>query len=103
IRHTPEAGEVRLEMIADEGVVRVRVCDTGCGIEPEQLPGIFDRFKPARTERERAGLGLSIVKRIIDLHAQQVAVSSERNVGTTVEFTLARVAPRSIPAMAAAG
>ena len=105
IRHTPEHGEVRLEMIANEDLVRVRVCDTGCGIDPEQLPRIFDRFKRARTaaDRERAGLGLSIVKRIIDLHAQQVRVSSEKSLGTTVEFTLARVAPRSISALAAAG
>jgi signal transduction histidine kinase len=105
IRHTPESGEVRLEMIAEEGLVRVHVCDTGCGIDAEQLPRIFNRFRPARTvaERERAGLGLSIVKRIIDLHAQQVRVTSEKNLGTSVEFTLARVTPHSISALAAAG
>jgi two-component system OmpR family sensor kinase len=105
IRHTPEHGEVRLEMAAQDSTVRVRVCDNGCGIDPEQLPQIFDRFKPARAaaDRERAGLGLSIVKRIIELHAQRVTVTSEKDLGTTVEFTLARVVPRQTSALAAAG
>lgn len=103
IRHTPAQGEVRLEMITEDTTVHVRVCDTGCGIDPEQLPRIFDRFKPARmsADRERAGLGLSIVKRIIDLHAQRVTVKSDKHLGTTMEFTLARVALRPASGLAA--
>jgi signal transduction histidine kinase len=105
IRHTPEHGEVRLEMLPEESSVRVRICDTGRGIDPEHLPRIFDRFKGTRAsaDRNRAGLGLPIVKRIIDLHSQRVTITSEKNVGTTVEFTLARVVPRpvlSLPATA---
>ena len=105
IRHTAEHGEVRLEMIAEESSVRVRICDTGRGIDPEHLPRIFDRFKGTRAsaDRNRAGLGLPIVKRIIDLHCQRVTIASEKNVGTTVEFTLERVVPRlvsSLPATA---
>jgi len=105
IRHTPEHGEVRLEMVAEDSSVRVRISDTGRGIDPEHLPRIFDRFKGTRAsaDRNRAGLGLPIVKRIIDLHSQRVTITSEKNVGTTVEFTLARVVPRpvlSLPATA---
>jgi signal transduction histidine kinase len=78
----------------------VRVADTGSGIDAEQLPTIFDRFKRTRnsTDRERAGLGLSIVKRIIELHGQGVQVRSEKGVGTSVEFTLARLPPPIQPA-----
>jgi signal transduction histidine kinase len=102
IRHTPARGEVRLEMLAEDAVVRVRVCDSGCGIDVDQLEHIFGRFKRARpaADRERAGLGLSIVKRIVELHSQRVTVKSEKNLGTTVEFTLERVV-RSLEPLAA--
>ena len=103
IRHTPEHGEVRLEMHVEDRDIRVRICDTGYGIDPEQLPRIFDRFKGTRAaaDRNRAGLGLPIVKRIIDLHSQRVTITSEKNLGTTVEFTLERVAPRAASSVAA--
>ena len=80
-------------MQAEDGKVVVRVADTGCGIPKDQMPRIFDRFKPSRVprDRDRTGLGLSIVKRIIDLHGQGVQLISETSVGTTVEFTLERV------------
>jgi len=105
IRHTPEAGEVRLEMVVEDRIVRVRISDTGCGIDPELLPKIFDRFESASAgaDRRRAGLGLSIVKRIIELHAQAVTVTSEKGLGKTLEFRLARVPPLALAALAAAG
>jgi len=103
IRHTPEHGEVRLEMLVEDRDIRVRICDSGCGIDPEQLPRIFDRFKGTRAsaDRNRAGLGLPIVKRIIELHSQQVTITSEMNLGTTVEFTLERVLARPASSLAA--
>jgi len=103
IRHTPEHGEVRLEMVVEDRDIRVRICDTGCGIDPERLSRIFDRFKGTRAsaDRNRAGLGLPIVKRIIDLHSQRVTITSEKNSGTTVEFTLERVVPRPVSSLAA--
>jgi signal transduction histidine kinase len=103
IRHTPEHGEVRLEMLVEDRDIRVRICDTGYGIDPGQLPLIFDRFKGTRAsaDRNRAGLGLPIVKRIIDLHSQRVTITSEKNLGTTVEFTLERAVPRSTSSLAA--
>jgi len=103
IRHTPEHGEVRLEMLVEDRDIRVRICDTGCGIDPEQLPRIFDRFKGTRAsaDRNRAGLGLPIVKRIIDLHSQQVTITSGKNLGTTVEFTLERVSLHPASSLAA--
>ncbi len=93
IRHTPANGEVRLEMRTTDTCVIVRILDTGSGIDPKQLPRIFERFKYADKSptTHHAGLGLAIVKRIIELHSQHLQVSSEENVGTTVEFTLGRV------------
>jgi signal transduction histidine kinase len=97
IRHTPRGGTVRLEMAVHSSCVLIQVHDTGCGIEAEHLSHIFDRFHRARdtADRNRAGLGLSIVKRIVELHSQEVRLTSKKGGGTTVEFTLARVSPLS--------
>ena len=93
VRHTPSGGQVRIEMTVDHAQVRVRVVDTGSGIEPQHMPRIFDRFysSPDHSDRDRAGLGLAIVKRIMDLHGQSVRVLSGKGTGTTVEFSLQRV------------
>jgi two-component system phosphate regulon sensor histidine kinase PhoR len=90
-------------MRVEDRDIRVRICDTGYGIDPRQLPRVFDRFKGPRAsaDHNRAGLGLPIVKRIIDLHSQRVTITSEKNLGTTVEFTLERVVPRPASSLAA--
>jgi two-component system OmpR family sensor kinase len=92
LRHTPAGGHVRTEMSVEPTLVRVRVIDTGSGIEPQHLSRIFDRFysAPDQSDRDRAGLGLAIVKRIMDLHDQSVRILSDKGTGTTVEFTLQR-------------
>ena len=94
LRCTPPGGQVRIETTTESVLVRVRIVDTGSGIDPEHLPRLFDRFYSAapHTDRDRAGLGLAIVKRIVDLHGQQISIHSQRGAGTTVEFTLARAA-----------
>ena len=98
LRYTPAGGQVRIEMSAESELIRVRVIDTGSGIEPQQLPRIFDRFysSPDHSDRDQAGLGLAIVKRIIDLHGQSVRVLSGKGTGTTVEFSLARATALSL-------
>jgi signal transduction histidine kinase len=103
LRYTSRGGQVRIEASPEPQLVRVRVTDTGEGFDPEQLPHIFDRFYTGRdrADPDRLGLGLAIVKRIIDLHAQSVAVQSQRGAGTTVEFTLRRVAQSANPLRAA--
>jgi len=86
-QYTPRDGKVFVKIgKAGDGWVEVRVTDTGRGISPEDLPRVFDRF--FRAERTRShfkkgsGLGLSIVKSIMDLHQGQVSVQSEVNKGT---------------------
>jgi signal transduction histidine kinase len=102
LRHTPRGGQVRMEMAVEDGVVRVRVVDTGEGIETDNVPRILDRFFSLRDpkDRSRAGLGLSIVQRIMTLHDQTVTILSQRHVGTTVELTLDRAANAIVPALA---
>ena len=97
IRYTPRGGEVRLEMSLESSCARVKIVDTGIGIGPEHLPHVFDRLYRVRdrSDRSRAGLGLSIVKRIIELHSQHIHLTSSKGEGTTVEFTLEHMAPVS--------
>jgi len=102
LRHTPEGGQVRIEMSVEDGAVRVRVVDTGEGIEAGNVPRVLDRFFSLRDpkDRARAGLGLSIVQRIMTLHGQTVSVLSQRGVGTTVEITLERAVSALVPTLA---
>jgi signal transduction histidine kinase len=66
--------------------VTITVGDTGSGIAPEHLPHVFDRFykvDPARTGQSGSGLGLSIVKAIVERHGGTVTASSRQGEGTT--------------------
>ena len=63
------------------GSVRIAVADTGCGIPAEHLPHVFDRFYRADPSRDRAtggaGLGLAIVRRLVEAHGGTVAAASD--------------------------
>lgn len=90
LKLTSRGGQVRLE-VADQGdTVRFSVRDTGCGIPPDQIPRLFDRFWRAdqRASVRGSGLGLSIAKGIIDAHGGRIWVESEVGVGSTFFFTL---------------
>ncbi|MHB1223580.1 MAG: ATP-binding response regulator [Gemmatimonadaceae bacterium] len=72
-----------------DGGVRFSVADTGCGIAPEHLGHIFDRFWRAReTRRSGAGLGLAIVRGLMEAHGGSVTVESVPGVGTTFTCTI---------------
>jgi len=91
LRHTPRGGRVSLTAALDDGRVVVGVADTGAGIAPEHLPHVFDRFykvDPARAGQSGSGLGLSIVKAIVERHGGTVTVASRPGEGTafTVKF-----------------
>ncbi len=81
--------------------VLVSVRDHGIGIAPEHLPKIWNRFYKVDTARNPAsygsGLGLSIVKEILDLHHQEISVESEVNSGSTFTFTLDIAEPAPAP------
>ena len=90
IRYTEAGGEVTLNMYAKKNQVVITLNDTGIGIPPDELPKIFDRFfrlDDAHTTRG-FGLGLSLAKRIIDLHGGKIDVESTLNKGTTFTISL---------------
>ncbi|HEY5884005.1 MAG TPA: response regulator [Pyrinomonadaceae bacterium] len=96
VKFTPESGLVRIETERIPPVVRVSVSDTGIGIKPEFLPFIFDRFRQADGSTTRVhgglGLGLSIVKHLVQMHNGNVQVHSlgqDQGSVFSVEFPLA--------------
>lgn len=91
LRYTPEAGEVKVTVTARDGGAMIQVSDTGIGIEPQDLPHIFDRHYVGshRTVRkEGSGLGLSIVKGLVERMGGDVAADSEPGRGTTITVML---------------
>lgn len=89
LKFTPESGRVtvRAEELPQE--VRFSVRDTGSGIAPEQLPHLFDRFWQARKgARGGAGLGLSIVRGIVEAHGGRITAESTLGRGTKISFTI---------------
>lgn len=93
IRYTHEGGAVGVTLSLVNDRVMTQVADTGCGISPEDLPYIFDRYyRVGKGQQERstgAGLGLAIVKRILELHGSPIEVQSVVHQGTTFSFYLA--------------
>jgi two-component system heavy metal sensor histidine kinase CusS len=88
LRFTPERGVIRIALLKHETHFEVAVSDTGCGIAPEHLPQVFDRFYRAEPARgsDGAGLGLALVKSIVELHGGSVTIQSEVGRGTTVKL-----------------
>jgi signal transduction histidine kinase len=88
IKFTPENGTVNISLNADAVVI----ADTGVGMSRDDLPHIFERFYKVDKARDRTlggnGLGLSLVKKIVELHDGSVAVESEIGAGTSFEISL---------------
>lgn len=94
IKYNLEGGKVevswrKLESQGQTGGVEVKIADNGIGMEPDALESIFEEFvrlKDPRSNEEGTGLGLTIVKRIVEMHKGSIQVQSNMNEGTT--FTL---------------
>jgi len=89
LRFTPEHGSIHVVLSKHNSAFEVAVSDDGSGIAPEHLPRVFDRFYRAESSRtsDGAGLGLALVKSIVDLHGGSTAIESEIGRGTTVKLT----------------
>src|SRR5581483_9741047 len=98
IKFTPRGGEVRVELTCEEDLGRLVVRDTGEGIRPDFLPYVFDRFRQGDGGTTRVhgglGLGLAIVRQLVELHGGDVTVASD-GVGRGATFTV------TLPIMAA--
>ena len=101
IRFTPNGGKVTMAVVPDDDGTHavMTVTDTGCGITPEHLGRVFDRFYKADASRTHSdatrsgGLGLAICRSIVERHGGTIAVASMPSLGTTFTLRLPTVAP----------
>ncbi|HEX6362231.1 MAG TPA: hybrid sensor histidine kinase/response regulator, partial [Albitalea sp.] len=111
VKFTPEDGIVAIRSELDDQGAAVHVSDTGIGLEPTQIPFVFDRFQQVDSSNTRRtsglGLGLSLAKQLVELHGGRIAADS-RGPGLGTTFTVAlpaqvletRPAPAEAPAVA---
>lgn len=89
LEHLSAGGTVRVRVEPRDGGALVTVRDDGCGVDPRVLPFLFQRFPPPSTRRGM-GLGLAIVRSIVELHGGHVAASSEPGKGTEIRLWFPR-------------
>jgi PAS domain S-box-containing protein len=91
VKFTPEDGRIEVEAVREGRFIRIRVSDSGCGIEAEFLPYAFDRFRQAEPSGSRShgglGLGLAIVQHLVHLHGWTVEAASD-GPGRGAQFTI---------------
>jgi signal transduction histidine kinase len=96
IRYTPPGGRVWVETAGDGRQALLAVGDTGIGIPADEQPHIFDEFfrgqQAKQTVQHGTGLGMTIVKRVVDLHGGRIEVESQVGRGTTFRVWLSRAA-----------
>jgi PAS domain S-box-containing protein len=96
-KYTPEEGLIELAVTAEREIVRIRVKDSGIGIPPEMLDRVFEMFTQVDRSLERSrgglGIGLTLVRRLVELHGGSVAAhSAGTNQGSEFVITLPRAA-----------
>lgn len=102
INHIPTGGHVEISVAASPAWLEIRVVDDGCGVAPEHLPRLFERFYRVDSARARingSGLGLALVKSIVELHEGSVHIESSVGRGTCVSmcFPADAAAPNEAP------
>jgi signal transduction histidine kinase/CheY-like chemotaxis protein len=102
VKFTPHGGKISVRVEQDGSDARVRVQDTGQGIEAEFLPRVFDRFRQADSSTTRSfgglGLGLAIVRHLVELHGGTVSAHSDGiDKGATFSATFPLLADRADP------
>lgn len=92
LKHSTAGSTVRLRALPLGNTVRLEVIDEGPGIDPEELPRLFERFYRVDTARAGGGtgLGLAIAKEIVEVHGATITVESAPGTGTTFGFNLPR-------------
>ncbi len=102
VKFTPAGGRVTVRVCERGGDPVLEVSDTGVGVEPEEVPRLFERLYrtpgAVATQAPGAGLGLSIVQKLVAAHDGTVTVESERGRGTTVRVRLRYAGPDASPA-----
>lgn len=88
LKYTEPGGSITVKLLDRQADILVQIADTGIGISQDHLPHIFDPFYQANPGSPGSGLGLSIVKKIVEAHGGNIWVESEPGKGSTFSFTL---------------
>ncbi|MBD2296896.1 response regulator [Anabaena sphaerica FACHB-251] len=92
MKFTPNGGKITVRLFNDGNACILQIQDTGIGILPEQIPHLFERFRQAEGSENRSyegsGLGLSLVKELVELHGGEVRVQSVYGQGTQFSIRL---------------
>jgi two-component system phosphate regulon sensor histidine kinase PhoR len=105
VKFTPAGGQVHISLVHQDDGIEIAVADTGVGIPREEMDRIFDRFYQVEDHMTRRhggmGLGLSIVKGVVELHGGRVFVESVRDRGSRFNVSLPLTVPGKQPAASA--
>jgi signal transduction histidine kinase len=98
VKFTPEGGRIGLEVKRDGAEVIMTVTDTGVGIAPEDQARVFNKFERGHGAHRQigAGLGLALVKSLIELHGGRVELKSAPGEGTSVTCRIPARAPAAV-------
>ena len=90
LKYTPEGGMIGVQVYQDfkEHTIKVVIADNGCGINPEDLPKVKEKFYKANQKINGSGIGLAVADEIIKMHKGSLDIESSPEVGTTVTITL---------------
>ena len=92
VKYTPEGGQILISVAPADGQVVVAIKDSGIGIPPANLPYVFDKFYRVQTQETQnivgSGLGLSIVKSIVEKHGGRIWARSQVGMGSVFTFVL---------------
>ncbi len=103
VKYSPEGGTVTISSRADGGYALITVSDTGLGIPPGEIAHVFERFRRVRSGAAQSiagtGLGLTIVKQIVEMHGGKIWVESAVGHGSAFHFTIPLAVETARPAM----
>jgi signal transduction histidine kinase len=90
VKYSPNAPDIHVRARADEKTVEIAISDSGIGMDAEDLPKLFQPYYRARSATGIAGtgIGLNVVKQVVELHGGTVEVTSELGKGTTFTILL---------------
>ena len=90
LKYTPEGGMIGVQVYQEykDHTIKVVVADNGCGINPEDLPKVKDKFYKANQKINGSGIGLAVADEIVKMHKGSIEIESSPEVGTTVTITI---------------